>query len=234
MSRCIARITGKEAELLINLARYEHNNPGYVRHTYRELILRPFLTPTSGIELDECKNEAEFQHKNFIEYIRKIDITENVYFPSRQEDEMVTTTYYAHIGMIKNKDKDCFTFFANWDEFLREYFLTADKANEKLVTGVQTIREGTATSGKEKLIESFHNYAPTLYKILTGEGSAVRAVPDFKAGEDTLNAMVLTTVNKEKGKEELFRTCVAVCHEINTTNHLAIWRRYLRGVWLHI
>lgn len=96
---------------------------------------------------------------------------------------------------------------------------------------MQTVRG--ETTKPEKLIESFRNYAPALYKVLTGTDSAVKAVPDFKVGEDTLNAMVLTTADREQGKEELLRTCLAICREINTTNHLAIWRRYLRGVWLH-
>ena len=233
LSSLLAQVTGKEAELLINLARYEHDHPGYVRQTYHKLILRPFLTPTSGMELEADKTEAEFQHKDFTEVIRRVDITEDVYFPSRQKEEKVTTAYYAHIGMMQDRDKDSFTLFANWDDFLREYFLTAGKANEKLVTGtVQAVRDEPTKS--EKLIESFRNCAPTLYKVLTDTDSAVKAVPDFKVGEDTLNAMVLTTADREQGKKELLRTCVAICKEINSTNHLAIWRRYLRGVWLHV
>lgn len=233
LSHLLARITNGEAELLINLARYEQDHPGYVRQTYQKIVLRPFLTPTSGIEGEAGRNEAELQHKDFTEYICKTDITEEVYFPSRQKVETVTTTYYAHIGMMR--DNGSFTLFANWDNFLREYFLTAGKANEKLVGGTtQAVRDEHTKSEREKLIESFRNYAPTLYKVLTDADSAVKAVPDFRVGEDTLNAMVLKTVEMEEGKEELLRTCVTICREINTTNHLAIWRRYLRGVWLHV
>lgn len=235
LSGLLARITSKEAGLLVNLARYEHDNPGYVRQTYRELVIRPFLTPTSGVESDKGNNEVELRHKDFTEYIRRIEITEDVYFPSRQKGEKVTTVYYAHIGMIKCEDNDSLIFFANWDGFLREYFLTAGKANEKLVTGtVQTVCGGTAKPEKERLTGSFRNYAPTLYKILTDTDSAVKAVADFRVGEKTLNAMVLATSDMEKGKDELLRACVAICREINSTSHLAVWRRYLRSVWLHV
>ena len=234
LADCLAKLTTKEAELLINLARYEHDTPGYVKENWPRMILRPFLTPTSGIEMEEGKNEAELQHKDYTEIIRKLDITEEVYYPSRQEDGKTTTTYYAHIGM--REETGNLVFFANWDDFLREYFLTAGKANEKLVSGkVQTVRNGTTLTETEKLIESFRNYAPTLYKVLTDPDSAIKAVPDFKVGEEALNVLAIQASAQEKdaAKDQLIQTCVHICTEINTTNHLAVWRRYLRKVWLH-
>ena len=231
----LAKLTTKEAELLINLARYEHDTPGYVRENWPRIILRPFLTPTSGIEMEEDKNEVELPHQDFTEVIRKLDITEEVYYPSRQEDGKITTAYYAHIGRME--DKSGFIYFANWDDFLREYFLTAGKANEKLVSGkVRKVRNEITLAETEKLIESFRNYAPTLYKVLTEPDSAVKAVPNFKIGEDLLNVLAIqsSAQDKEAAKDQLIKTCVRVCKEINTTNHLAVWRRYLRTVWLHI
>lgn len=231
----LAKLTTKEAELLINLARYEHDTPGYVRENWPRIILRPFLTPTSGIEMEEDKNEAELPHQDFTEIIRKLDITEEVYYPSRQEDGKITTAYYAHIGRME--DKSGFIYFANWDDFLREYFLTAGKANEKLVSGkVRKVRNEITLAETEKLIESFRNYAPTLYKVLTDMDSAVKAMQDFKVGEELLNVLAIqsSAQEKEAAKDQLIKTCVRVCTEINTTNHLAVWRRYLRTVWLHI
>lgn len=231
----LAKLTTKEAELLINLARYEHDTPGYVRENWPRIILRPFLTPTSGIEIEEDKGEVELPHQDFTEVIRKLDITEEVYYPSRQEDGKITTAYYAHIGRME--DKSGFIYFANWDDFLREYFLTAGKANEKLVSGkVRKVRNEITLAETEKLIESFHNYAPTLYKVLREPDSAVKAVPNFKVGEELLNVLAIqsSAQDKEAAKDQLIKTCVRVCKEINTTNHLAVWRRYLRTVWLHI
>ena len=231
----LAKLTTKEAELLINLARYEHDTPGYVRENWPRIILRPFLTPTSGIEMEEDKNEVELPHQDFTEVIRKLDITEEVYYPSKQEDGKITTTYYAHIGM--REEMENLVFFANWDDFLREYFLTAGKANEKLVSGkVRKVRNEITLTETEKLIESFRNYAPTLYKVLTDMDSAVKAMQDFKVGEELLNVLAIqaSAQDKEAAKDQLIKTCVRVCTEINTTNHLAVWRRYLRTVWLHI
>ena len=234
LSRRLGNLTSQEAELLINLARYEHDTPGYVKENWQKMLLRPFLTPTSGIELEEGKNETELPHKDFTEIIRKVDIAEEVYYPSRQEDGKVTTTYYAHIGMTEADGN--LVLFANWDDFLRAYFLTAGKANEKLVFGeVQKVRNEITLTETEKLIESFRNYAPTLYKVLTDVGSAVKAVPDFKVGEDLLNVFAIqsSAQDKEAVKDKLIQTCIHICTEINTTNHLAVWRRYLRTVWLH-
>ena len=216
-SQRLAQMSGKEAELVINLARYERDNSGYVRENWNKLTLRPFLTPTSGMEMEDGKTELAHQHMDFTEIIRQVHITEEAYQPSKQKGETITTTYYAHVGMVKDGDKEEYTCFANWDGFLQAYFLTAGKAHEKL-------------------IESFRNYAPTLYKVLTDADSPVRVVPDFKVGDDTLNVLAIQSSAQEKdaAKDQLIETSVRICTEVNTTNRLAVWRRYLRTVWLHV
>ena len=226
LSQRIAKLDTKNAELILNLIRYENDNPGYVRSNWNKLAIRPFLTPTPGVEMTEGQGEAELKHKSFTEIIRKIDITEEVYYPSKEEGGTITTTYYAHIGMKQDEANGSFTLFANWDYFLSEYFMTGGKANEKLVGGEQQ---------HDKLIDSFRNYAPTLYNVLTDERSSVKAVRDFNIGGERLNVMaVIGTSNVNEAKDKLINTCVNICKEINTTTHLAVWRRYLRTVWLHI
>ncbi len=253
LSQRLTQMSGKEAELILNLIRYERDNPGYVKANWNKASLRPFLTPTSGIEMEEGKDEAELPHTGFTEIIRKVGITEEVYYPSKEQEETVTTTYYAHIGkasltcgeravnenghshpsplMGKAGEGLNFIFFANWDTFLHEYFLTAGKAHEKLVGG--TVQDEKEDGKKAKLIESFRNYAPTLYRVLTDSSSPVKPIPDFTIGKTTLNVMAITTTDQEKGKDELIKTCTDICKEINNTTHLAVWRRYLRTVWLH-
>ena len=209
---------------------------------WNKLVIRPFLTPTPGVEFEDDQHETKIQHTNFTEIIRKVDITEQVYYPSKEEEGTITTTYYAHVGIIQDKDKESFTLFANWDYFLAEYFMTAGKANEKLVKGTKVQvtnnpENPEREASKEKLIESFHNYSPSLYSILTDEKSNVKAVKEFKVGEDSLNVMAITVKSEEninEAKDELIKTCTDICKEINTTTHLAVWRRYLRTVWLHI
>ena len=242
LSQRVAKLNTKNAELILNLIRYDKDNPGYVKANWKKLIIRPFLTPTSGIEMKEGQEDAQLQHTNFTETIRKVDITEQVYYPSKEEEGTITTTYYAHIGIIQDKDKESFTLFANWDYFLAEYFMTAGKANEKLVKGTKIQATNNPENpergvSKEKLIESFHNYAPTLYDVLTNEISKVKPIQNFNIGKERLNVMAITVSSKEninEVKDELINTCTNICKEINTTTHLAVWRRYLRTVWLHI
>lgn len=227
LGRRIHQLDTRDAELLLELIRYERDNPGYVKEHWKRLVIRPFLTPTSGVELEEGKDEAELPHSDFTELIRKVHIAEETYYPSQEKEATVMSAYYAHIGMIR--EKGMYTLFANWDTFLGEYFLTAGKANERLVKG--SLRMGNEK--KEKLIGSFRNFAPALYAILTDERSPVKAIRGFKVGGETLNVLAITGAEVEQAKDELINTCVKVCKEINTTTHLAVWRRYLRTVWLH-
>ena len=200
-------------------------------------MLRPVLTPTSGVELEAGKDEVEFRHEYFFEIIRKVDITEEVYYPAKGKNGIVTTVYFAHIGIMQDAEKDGYILFANWDAFLGEYFLTGGKANEKLVSGTTRTVHGEEMAGRErkKLIESFRNYAPSLYKVLADEDSDVKAVQGFKLGDETLDVLAVATTAGcvDKAKGQLINTCVNICKEINTTAHLAVWRRYLRTVWLH-
>ncbi len=245
LGRRLERMTAGEAGLILNLARYEHDNPGYVRANWSKLTLRPFLTPTSGVEIPEGNDEVCLKHDCFTEIIRRVEIAERVYYPSKNQSEEQSSVYYAHIGILSTpaaEGQGCVcVLFANWDAFLGEYFLTGGKANEKLVRGTVTpIGSNGKESDKgdekaEKLIESFRNYAPALYDILTDENSSVKAVPGLKVGDDTMNVFAVRSVPGETdaAKDVLINTCVNVCREINATTHLAVWRRYLRTVWLH-
>lgn len=235
LSQRMASLSAQDAELILNLVRYEHDNPGYVRNHWDKHVIRPFLTPASGVEFEDGKDEAVLPHAHFTEIIRKTDITEQAYRPSKGEEESMTTTYYSHIGIMSDMLHGGYILFANWDIFLGQYFLTTGKANERLVEGTSRngkgVKDGNAQ--EEKLIESFRNFAPTLYRVLTDKDSAVKALPRLKIGEETLNVLAITATDIDSAKERLATTCIEICKEINATTHLAVWRRYLQTVWLH-
>ena len=226
LSMRLAQMGGEEAELVINLVRYEREHPGYLKTQWSKLTLRPFLTPTPGVEMAEGHDEVELRHTHFTETIRRVAITEQVYNPSKETGGTVTTTYYAHIGILPDKTAATFTLFANWDDFLAEYFLTDGKAKEKLLEGQLQY---------EKLVDSFRNYAPILYKVLTDPHSAVKPIQGLRVGEYRLNVLAITATadTLQNAKDELINTCVNLCRELNATTPLAVWRRYLRTVWLH-
>ena len=240
LSRRMAQLGTKDAALIINLIRYEQDNPGYVQANWQKLLLRPFLTPSPGAVFEDGCGELTVSHEAFTEFITKVSITEQAYYPSRGKEETLSTTYFAHTGMLRNAGNG-FTLFANWDAFLDKYFHTEGKANEKLLKGTTSF--AAVNTGSErpdgKTVESFRNFAPTLYNILSGATSEVQAVKGFNAGGHTLNVLTIETAGTdaasiETAKEKLITTCVNACKEINSTARLAVWRRYLRTVWLHV
>lgn len=226
LSMRLAQMGGEEAGQVINLVRYEREHPGYLKAHWSKLTLRPFLTPTPGVEMKEDEDETELRHTHFTEVIRRVAITEQVYNPSKEAGGSVTTPYYVHVGIMAGKGTVPITLFANWDDFLAEYFLTDGKAKEKLLEGQLQY---------EKLVDSFRNYAPILYKVLTDPHSAVKPIQGLRVGEYRLNVLAITATadTLQNAKDELINTCVNLCRELNATTHLAVWRRYLRTVWLH-
>ena len=241
LAQRLTRLGTKEASIVMNLMRYEHDNPGYVSANWKEQVMRPFLTPTSGVEMDDSQEETCLQHGGFTEIIRKVDVTEQAFYPSEGREEQTVTTYYAHVGIMPNGNGKGCTLFANWDAFLEKYFHTEGKANEKLLKGTTSFAAVKTGSERpdDKTIESFRNFAPTLYNILSDTASEVQAVKGFNAGGHTLNVLAIETAGTdaasiETAKEKLITTCVNACKEINSTARLAVWRRYLRTVWLHV
>lgn len=224
MSESFSEYTKQQVNQVFNLIRYENENPGYVMNSWKRNFIRPFLTPVyGGANLDIDEDEVRLLNVVYEELIRKVDIEEDVFYPDTQEEKKVTTTYCAHIGRVNN------ICFANWDKFLAAYFKTAKTANRYLVDG----------RGREKLVESFRNYAPTLYKVLRDPESPVKAKEDFLVGTHQLNVLYIEVKDDSaeaiaQAEQTLITTGVKICQEINTTTHLAIWRRYLCSVWLHL
>lgn len=203
------------------LVRYEKDNPGYVRSTWQRNFLRPFLTPSSGLEMED-EEIKHLKHPLFVESIRKLEVKENVYFPRENQEREMTTTYYAHVGRYKRKAGN-FVVFANWDAFLEKYYLTVGDAKRNLVEG-------------DKLIESFKNYAPTFYFILRQREFPVTARKNFSIRSQKMNVLCIEVESEEeieKAEETLVNACLQLCLEINGSAHLAVWRRYLESVWLH-
>lgn len=221
LSKAFSEYSDEEVDMINTLVRYESENPGYVKYTWLRNIIRPFLTPTSGVDM-QGMDRQQLQHHSFTEIIRKREVTENVYYPRSNEERNVTSTYYAHIGKYQKKD-GTIILFTNWDQFLEKYYQTIGEAKKNLVEG-------------EKLIESFRNYAPTLYHILTDKDSPIKAKKNLLIKSHKLNVLYMEVSNEadvDKAEDTLTNTCLQLCLEINGSAHLAVWRRYLECVWLH-
>lgn len=227
LSAALARLAPDEAALVLDLARYESDAPGYARRRWPRPALRPFLTPTSGVPCAEGCGHAELRHPGYTEIIRPERFAEPTYFPATHEERSEPVCYYAHIGH-RREPSGRHVLFANWDVFLGEYFLTAGQARRQLL----------GRPGRQ--LESFARYAPTLHEVLAGQ-SAVRALEAFDPGDGPLSVLAVVLEAPGEPAEEALReaadrlvaTGIAICREISSTPHLAVWRRYLRSVWLH-
>lgn len=141
-------LTAKEASALISLNRYylsTKNMMDYVLSSYiPDTTLRPFLTPTPGVEIKENEDYATLKHGDFTEYIIKVELSPLTSHPSP------LTNFYAHIG-----EKDG-TYFVNWGDFTRkcqesatEEFM-ADLNKKGLTTLAQLLENPTYTYYEDK------------------------------------------------------------------------------------
>lgn len=242
LSKAFAEYGKEEVSMVYSLIRYENDNKGYVEAAWAMNLIRPFLTPTAGTGdsmLDNTTDDTKETHLVFADYnvtITKVDIEEDVFYPRTQKEETVTTTYYAHIGEMRTEEEGVML-FANWDRLLSGYFLTAGRANACLVAGSKKKHGNEQT--EEEMMESFRNYAPTLYHILRAPDSPVKARENMMIGDRKISVLcILAPDDKPESiamaRQTLIDTGLKICKEIHTTTHLAVWRRYLNGVWLHL
>ncbi len=250
LSDALRQMEPGQARGLMYLIRCMRQERSYVADHYPRLSLRPFLTPTSGIAPVPGRDYALLQHPGFTECVISQSFAEPTYFPRMGDSRAVPVRYYAHVGIMRLAGQGAWTVFANWHQFLDEYFHTAGAANQRLVSGTTITYREAGRKGEvsiERQLESFRNYAPSLYRILTDATSPVQAVGALQVAGTSLCALCATVPGAElpagatpmdvepvaQAVRMLVSTCLQVCREINTTTHLAIWRRLLATVWLH-
>ena len=226
LAESVRNLSVEEAEQIQSLANYIKTDPEFADSYKDRPTLRPFLTPTPGIRAAAGKDYAVCRHKDYTEMIRKVTFLEDTFFPKEDLASEAPTSYYAHVGVLRKKNNRC-AVFINFDKILREYFLLGGQA-------------------KAKQLDTFKTYAPLLHQVLKGEHT-VKAEKELAVGTETFNALCIQTATDiaEEGKElseqhdilaaldTLTETGRRICQEINGSTHLAIWRKYLREIWLH-
>lgn len=116
--------------------------------------------------------------------------------------------------------------FANWDKILTEYLYLLGEA-------------------KEKQLETFSKYCPLLHQVLIGQDT-IKVEKGLSLDNGSLHVLGIHTkfdatstvpiweqATVREAIQLLVSTCKDICLEINTSTHLANWRKYLRSVWLH-
>lgn len=238
LAQRLYNLTDKEAENILHLVRYVQGDPDYVRNEFPHPTLRPFLTPSPGCDIPQDKGYATLNHDGFTEIITPVSIHQRSYSALYDEERDDKVTYYTHIAITTSPTDGAPVLICNWDSFLDKYFRTADAANHNLVSG--TLDKTAESAEEQKMIESFRNFAPTLFRVLTNPESQVRATKDLTVGGHAMSVMSIKLSGNQSWEsvmasdefKTLTDTCLAICQEVSETTHLAVWRREMCGVWL--
>jgi transcription antitermination factor NusG len=216
LAKHLQHLSADGASTLLQLAALYKEDSHLLDPLDETLTLRPFLTPTAGKEEKTEAEYTELQHgTHYRELIRKMTFKEPTYCATDDSAQEVDITYYAHIG-IRKKTNGQYCLFANWHPLLKDYILLGGEA-------------------KEKQQETLKTFSPLFYEIVMGQNN-VKIAKDMKAGHRTGHTLCLHTGEDGimQAAEELTDTCLKLCLEINGNAHLALWRRLLRDVWLHL
>lgn len=128
------------------LANYFKADRGTVEQGLKELIpdaiLRPFLTPTSGISISKEKNFAAFRHNGIIEFVLRCNLREffrgkeydaDKYAPVFDEDY----EYYAHFALLNTKS-DKVKAICSWGGFYEYYASQGRDDRQKFLADLET------------------------------------------------------------------------------------------------
>lgn len=221
----ILGLSPDEATKLMTLVQFLKTEPLWLNEHWNYTVLRPFLTETAlGGQLDG--DYVELKHQGYTEVIVKVTLQESVFDPEKNASMNAEGVYYAHIGIVESKGKKMLI-FADWTKMLGEYFML----------------EGTAL---DKQNDIFKNYSPTFYEVLMGKNE-VAPMAKMKIGQHYIHSLgsILEGVDVStqnhlmdipvvaRQVEKLAHVGSEICEEINRSTHLALWRRFLRTVWLH-
>ena len=147
------QMDAKTESYLLSLSRYFQTVDDSIVKGLAALIpevqLRPFLTPTSGLEIPKGGHFAVLPHRNFTEVIfrlnlKEVFISEKIYKPLsiiyqregvykkgskkgqpyapkvvKSSDE--DYIYYAHVALMENEENESVTVFVNWSGFIQDY-----------------------------------------------------------------------------------------------------------------
>lgn len=251
-------VSAEEKGPLMSLSRYFHASESNLQFALADLIpdvtLRPFLTPTSGIELtSDC---GTLQHADFTELICKIDLREQFSLPKltitysnhpwgkeqllsgKKIGELLDVKheeydapddayiYYAHVGLFTDEDHHRLTAFVNWVDFMNQYHHLSEEERTKLMDSLQKF-------GYPKTHALLNGEAGNIHPLHLSKSMSGFAVdiPDTLVINDAdalQNAAVLDAVHT------LINTCAEVAVELWQGTRLLEWRHLVqRFVLLH-
>lgn len=219
-----------------------------------DVTLRPFLTPTPGMELSsDC---GILRHADFFELILKIDLRQQFALPELSitysshpwgKEQMLSGkltgdisdikhekyevpsdayVYYAHVGLFANKERERLMAFVNWGDFMNQYRQLNDEERTRLMTNLQKFDYPKTHA----LLEGEEKvvYQLHLSKSMSGFAIDIHDVPATNDTSVLQNAKVLEAVHT------LIDTCAEAAVEMWQGTRLLEWRHLVqRYVLLH-
>ncbi|MDO4159607.1 MAG: transcription termination/antitermination NusG family protein [Prevotellaceae bacterium] len=237
----VSTMTPADAGCLISLSRYFQSSDRSINRGLLDLIpdvhLRPFLTPTSGIDIPEGKNHAFLEHDGFIELIVRVNLRPYFTVPlsqtyqktertKRGKEKLVTKEipladdeyiYYAHVGIYNNTDSEKVTAIVNWGGFYFDYiFMDTDER--------QTFLADLQAKGYDNLHALLSGTASTAVTLKTQS----MTVGGFATEADCTETAILTAA------DILITACAPAAVEMWQGTRLLEWRRLIQQyVLLH-
>lgn len=146
----LQQMDGREEGALKSLKRFFQSEDNSVATELDDLIpdmpLRPFLTPTSGIELPKDQNYVLFPHKGFTELIFRVNLMEDFHkvesgllpkATDRQTAKVSDYTYYIHIALSDKVDGTGLTAMVNWGGFIHCYVHLSDEERSLFLANLE-------------------------------------------------------------------------------------------------
>lgn len=251
---------------LKSLSRYFQSTDNSVAYGLADLIpdtpLRPFLTPTSGVELPKGKNYTLLPHDGFVELIFRVNLKQEFQkaehyptLPIQDTHEGRFTDngklkgkmrkarpfrlspeeyiYYVHIGLRDNEDGTGMTAMVNWGEFAHRYHSLSHYERQAFLEDL--LAKGYHHTHRLLSEASLHDEGPSLSGFTCH-------LPDIKT-EDLLAQyekspktarLPIALLRRLLPLRHLLRTCIPSAVEFWQRQRLLEWRHLIqRHVLLH-
>lgn len=249
---------GEELAALKSLSHFFQSADDSVKFGLAELIpdmpLRPFLTPTSGVELPKGKNYILFPHDGFVELIFRVNLKQEFLkaenYPSlsvqdthegrftdngklkgrmRKSRQFQLTSkeyvYYVHVGLRDSDDGLGVTALVNWGEFAHRYVSLGDGEREAFLQDL--LAKGYNHTHRLLGEANLHDESKTL------SGFACH-IPDATTG--AIRVQYECSMASKHLPVSLLRTFVPVRHLVRSCIPSAVefWQRQRLLEWRHL
>ena len=193
-----------------------------------DAVLRPFLTPTSGVSIPEGQDYVVLCHNGIVEFVLRCNLRE--YFRLEDGDAGKAAPvvdedyeYYAHIGLLRYGGAKI-KLITSWGGFYDKYVSLSEDEREKFLSDLQA----------RKYSRMLHLFTQSEYKVEKAHG-----IGGFSLDTD----IAYTGDAEEMGRKvnefltlnpSLFAQLAAAAVEMWQGTRLLVWRQLLqRYVLLH-